>query len=131
MSDEEKILSDLREVVEYFMTLYRKEEDHHFSDYDCWNLDHYLMELIPSAIKRLVAFGHGYSEHLWMFNTMTTRCDLSADDYKAELLKVAAEFRKACKLTDKAIIKEDVDKAKELRLHCFIWLGHNIGTLWD
>lgn len=29
MSDEEKVLSDLKDIVEYFMRLYREEEDHH------------------------------------------------------------------------------------------------------
>jgi len=109
----------------------RQRERYGFSDYDCWDLDHYLLELIPSAIERLVEFSHSYSQRLWMFDTMTIRCDLSADEYKAELLKVAAELRKAHKLTDNAMTKEDMDKGKELLLHCFIWLGHNIGTLWD
>ena len=32
MSDEEKVLSDLKDIVEYFMRLYREEEDHHIYD---------------------------------------------------------------------------------------------------
>lgn len=32
MTDEEKILSDLKGIAEYFMELYREEEDHHIYD---------------------------------------------------------------------------------------------------
>lgn len=54
MSDEEKVLSDLKGIVEYFMRLYREEEDHHIYDqhYDRMVVVSNACNLIEELLKR-------------------------------------------------------------------------------
>lgn len=105
----------------------RQRANRCFSDYDCWDLDDFLLELIPNAIDHLAAMKHSYSPRLWMYETGEEK-DIDADEYSQELKLIASEFRKGAMMMDTF---DDYEEGNRIILRCFEWLGHNIGTLWD
>lgn len=117
---------------------YRKQRAKHgFSDYDCFNLNDYLLQLIPAALERLASFKNSYPVYLWMYETQEEKHDVTFEEYQADLNKVASEIRRADRLLEHLgsdDIKEwEAEEQEGMRiiLQCFAWIGHNITTLWD
>lgn len=118
-----------------------------FSDVDVWNLDGFLLKLIPDAIKRLAEISHGWpqSEKFPTFESWEKFLkDLSSDFRRAQSLiyfedsDESYELLKKCNSGIKSFEEDYVPTIEEKRecgtkllKDCFNRLSDNITDLWD
>lgn len=115
---------------EYMMKKWRSQRLRRgFSDYDVWNMDYYLLCIIPGMLRVLAKNSIGYAGYFWSYDRREMTENDSFEAYKAELLRVADEFDRYRSLHyDEPERQED---GKQVRLRLFEWVGHNLPTLWD
>lgn len=134
-----RTLKDLYLDVKYFIHRGR----HGWADIDWFNLDNYLLHILPDMLEELAERSCGYSESF--IDANGNRVDnMTPEDWKNYLLEIAQHFRNADE--DQTPIENNIldDRKKWFEKECEIseWrlreaqkalkmLGDNFFQLWD
>lgn len=90
-----------------------------YADCDLWNMDWYLMELIPSMLEDLAKRHNGHPY------------DMTDEEYTKWLLDTADLFRQAYAILDGEISEENSKRYEWIISEAFDSLKEHFSCLWD
>lgn len=115
---------------EYRMKRWRSQRVRRgFADCDLWNVDSYLLSVIPGMLRLFADGACGYPEQFWSFEKGRYVANDSYEVWATELKRVADAFDYYASTYDQ--FKRTPAEDEAMRMKLFVWLGHNIMTIWD
>lgn len=106
-----------------------------YCDADVWNLDSYLLDLIPSMLDHLANNCHGYAPFVCKNGVKETMNETKWIDY---LHGLASRFRKVSDDADRMLEESDLKSIRDRSeiierqtKELFTELGENLYSMWD